>query len=183
MKQIQQLFAIILILTNALSLNGQDAGIVNHLFPNDFLGKYEGTLYITNTKGKSDLHMEFHLLRTVSPDTFIYKLVYVTDSVRQSRDYHLISVNADKGEFLVDENNGILLDTKYIDSTLYSMFEVEGSLLTSTLRFYKGFIDFEITYSKMKNNRTSGGEDGESPVVVSYPVSVVQKARLFIIEN
>ncbi len=185
MKQLKQLFAIVLILAYVFSLNGQNEVISHSLFPNAFLGKYAGTLHITNTNGKSDLLMEFHLLKTVSPDTFVYKLVYVTDSIRQSRDYHLISIDLDKGEFLVDENNGILLDTKYIDSTLYSMFEVEGSLLTSTLRFNGDYIDFEITFSKMENKRNSGGEGGdeEMPGVVSYPITVVQKARLFLIEN
>jgi hypothetical protein len=183
MNHLLRFVSLMCFLLQGIWLHGQGTIVEHPIFPNDFLGIYEGTLHVSNTKGNSKLPMEFHLLKTASPDTFVYKIVYVVDSVPQSRDYYLLSVNPDKGEFLIDENNGILLDAKYVDSTLYSIFEVEGNLLTSGLRFYKDFIDFELTFSKMNTKRASGGDDDDTPLVVSYPVSVIQKARLYLMDN
>ncbi len=84
---------------------------------------------------------------------------------------------------LIDENNGIFLDAKYVDSTLYSMFEVEDNLLTSTLRFHEHYLDFEITFSNKNNSRSSGKADTETPKVISFPITIVQEARLYLIDN
>jgi hypothetical protein len=185
MKTSRKLYGLIVILVHALIMQAQQTTDNNLAFPDDYLGKYKGILHVTNPKGRSELPMEFHLLKTTSPDTFVYKIVYVMDGVAQNRDYTLISINSENGDFLIDENNGILLDAKFVDSTLYSLFEVEDNLLTSSLRFNKGYLDFEITFSKRSNMRTSDGADEDAPndttIVVSYPVTVVQKARLYLL--
>jgi len=80
--------------------------------------------------------------------------------------------------YIVDENNGIVLDALVVDNTLYSMFEVQGSLLTTTERFFKDYMEFQITFSNTKQKKITGGISDQIPEVVSYPITVVQKARL-----
>ena len=63
------------------------------------------------------------------------------------------------------------------------MFEVQEYLLTSTLRFHEKYLDFQITFSDKNNMRTSGDVDDDTPKVLSYPIIVVQKARLYLIED
>ena len=147
-------------------------------FPQDFYGIYKGDLNITNARGKQTIGMEFHLYKTDSIGKYRYTLVYIMNGERQERKYNLIEKDVAKGEYIVDENNGILLEAKLIDNTLYAMFEVQNSLITTTERFYTDSMDFEITFTDTKQKTTSGTEGEEAVEVYSYPIGGVQKAHL-----
>ena len=144
------------------------------LFPDDFLGIYKGTLQIHSPKGKQEIPMEFHLVKTDSVNRFDYKLVYNG----QSRNYTLITKNKEKGIYEVDENNGIILPSKYANQTLFSFFEVQGNFLSSRFAFSEDQLDFEILFTATKNKTTTGKGTKEIPFVYGYPISVVQKAIL-----
>jgi len=147
-------------------------------FPEKYFGIYKGDLVINNTRGTQTIPMEFHLKAGDSTDVYVYTLVYGANEQRQERNYNLLAVNAEKGEYVVDENNGILLDAQWVDNTLYSSFEVQGNLLTTTERFHENTMDFEITFSSKESKKVTGTE-GENPIeVISYPITVVQKAHL-----
>jgi hypothetical protein len=148
-------------------------------FPEDYLGAYKGDLGITNAKGKQSIGMEFHLTATDSVGIYNYVLVYVIDGKPSPRNYTLKTIDKDKGVYILDENNGIIIDAKLIDNALYFMFEVQNSLLTTTLRFKEESMDFEITFTNTTSKTVSGGE-GESKdyVVTSYPIGGIQKAQL-----
>ncbi len=147
-------------------------------FPEDFFGIYKGDLEIINPQGKQTIQMEFHLKPTDSIGIYDYVIVYIVDGNRQERNYTLLEKDKAKGLYTVDENNGILLDAKCIGTTLFSMFEVQGNILTTTERFYDNAMDFEITFASKQNANASKTTD-ESPIdVISYPISVLQKANL-----
>ena len=155
----------------------------NTIFPQDYLGIYKGDLKIVNASGAVIIPMEFHLKATDSLSKYIYTLVYGEGEKRQERLYNLIEKDAAKGAYLIDENNGILLEAKVVDNTLYSMFEVQGNLLTTTERFYEDHMIFEITFSNTQQKTTTGGTSDEVPEVHSYPITVVQKATLLKQKN
>ena len=166
---------IILITFGCFSLSAQTDSLQ---FPQDFYGIYKGDLHITNSNGKQTIKMEFHLNSTDSIGKYQYMLVYVMNGNRQERKYNLLEKNVDKGEYIVDENNGILLDAKLIDNTIFSMFEVQGNILTTTERFYEDSMDFEITFASKTNQNKSGSIGEDATEVISYPISVLQKAHL-----
>ncbi len=170
---------LIIILMFVSCASAQDLKIENDSlqFPQDFYGFYKGDLHMTTSKGNRTIGMEFHLNPTDSIGKYQYMLVYIMNGERQERKYNLITKDASKGEYIVDENNGILLDAKLIDNTIYSMFEVSESIITTTERFYKGAMDFEITFSD-KKKIISGTEDEEPTEVISYPIGGRQKAHL-----
>ncbi|MBL4905308.1 MAG: hypothetical protein JKZ00_04720 [Flavobacteriaceae bacterium] len=147
-------------------------------FPENILGIYKGTLHINSTRGSQEIPMEFHIQKTDSLHRFDYKLVYNG----QPRNYTLIVKDKEKGLYEVDENNGIILPARYANNTLYSFFEVQGSLLTSRMSFENNQLDFEILFSATKNKVTSGGTSKDIPEVIGYPISVVQKAVLKKVE-
>lgn len=147
-------------------------------FPQDFYGIYKGDLHIVNSRGKQTIGMEFHLKPTDSIGNYQYVLVYIMDDKRQERKYNLIAKDVSKGEYVVDENNGILLDAKLIDNTIYSIFEVQGNLITTTERFYENAMDFEITFVDTKLKTKSNSKGGDAVEVISYPIGGVQKAHL-----
>lgn len=152
----------------------------NNNFPINFLGIYKGELHINSVKGSQTIPMEFHLLATKDPIKFDYKLVYNG----LARNYTLIVKDQSKGLFEVDENNGIILPAKFSGNTLFSLFEVQGNLLSSRMEFLKNEMRFEILFTAIKNKIKTGGSPkagGKSkyiPEVLGYPITTIQKAIL-----
>jgi hypothetical protein len=159
----------------SLSMSSQNDSLQ---FPQDFYGIYKGDLNIINAKGKQKIDMEFHLNATDSTGKYQYTLVYIMNGERQERKYNLIEKDVAKGEYIIDENNGILLNAKFLDGTLYAMFEVQNNLITTTERFYVDSMDFEITFTDTKLKTISGTEGEDAVEVNSYPIGGVQKAHL-----
>lgn len=147
-------------------------------FPEDYLGIYKGELKISNPSGEQSIDMEFHLMSTDSIDSYNYTLVYVVNGEAQPRNYKLKVKDRSNGEFVVDENNGILLDAKWDGNSLHSMFEVQGNLLTTTETFFEDYMLFEITFANMTSANKSGTEGDNAVEVFSYPITTVQSARL-----
>lgn len=147
-------------------------------FPEDFFGTYKGDLEIINPQGKQTIQMEFQLKPTDIAGTYDYIIVYIVEEKRQERNYILLEKDKAKGLYQVDENNGILLDVKCIGNTLFSMFEVQGNILTTTERFYEDAMDFEITFASKQNSNASKTTDETSINVTSYPITVFQKGNL-----
>lgn len=146
----------------------------NFSFPEDAIGKYSGTLLIDSPRGKQEIPMEFHLIKTDSVNRLDYKLIYAG----QPRNYTLIIKDKEKGICEVDENNGIILPSRFSGNTLFSFFEVQGNFLSSRFEFQKDTVVFEILFAAMKSKTTSGGTSKEIPEVYGYPISTVQKAVL-----
>jgi len=168
--------SLLLLLCFSLSTEAQNDSIQ---FPQHYYGVYKGDLNIINSKGTQTIGMEFHLQPTDSIGKYKYTIVYIMNGKRQQRNYNLITKDANKGEYIVDENNGILLDAKQVDNTLYSMFEVQNNLITTTERFYKDAMDFEIMFTNIKQKKLSKTEEGEETIdVISYPIGGIQKAHL-----
>lgn len=143
--------------------------------PSDFTGIYAGKLIIANANGSQEIDMEFHLLPTDTIGKYQYTIIYN----KQARNYSLIEKDKEKGLYAIDENNGIVLEAYFTNNTLYSIFEVQGNLITTTEHFQEAFMDFEIMFSNTTKKVKSGNGTEESPEVTSYPVLGVQKARLY----
>jgi len=84
---------------------------------------------------------------------------------------------AQKGEYVIDENNGIVLGAKLVDNVLHNVFEVGGNLLITTEAFFEDYMTFEIVFSA-KDAKTVTKATEDETEVISYPVTVTQKAKL-----
>ena len=147
-------------------------------FPDDFFGIYTGKLDISSKNGKQAIDMEFHLRPTDSTGRHEYKLVYIVNGDRQERDYTLIEQDKAAGEYIVDENNGIILDDKVVGNRMYALFEVNGTLLTTFITFGADHMVFEIVAANIKDKRITYPDEDPTTEVISYPVSTVQRAIL-----
>ncbi len=106
---------------------------LNLNFPDDWLGFWEGDLHIYDEMGlQQSLPMALDNSITGVKGQFTWAIIYGTDSIAGRRDYLLKEVDKNKGHYMVDEKNGILLDAYLIDNELVSVFEVMGNSLTST---------------------------------------------------
>lgn len=74
-------------------------------FSDDFVDSYEGEVVINNSKGRTEISIEFHLKKTSITNKYNYIIVYN----KQPRNYTLIVIDKKKGIYNIDENNGILL--------------------------------------------------------------------------
>ena len=61
---------------------------------------------------------------------------------------------------------------------MYALFEVQDTLLTTFITFEKDHLIFEIIATKKENGTLSGGQNDETPQVISYPITTVQRAML-----
>ena len=159
-----------------ISSTAQEIDTAN--FPEAYFGKYIGTLQISSTKGPKTFPMEFHLLPRDSVGSYTYTLVYGEGEQRQERLYTLVSKDPDNGEYIIDENNGIVLNAKILGNRMYCLFEVQGTILTTFITFEEGHLVFEIAASNRENKNISGGQNEASPEVISYPITTVQRAEL-----
>ena len=148
------------------------------VFPEAYFGIYKGDLIITTNSGEMIIPMEFHLQATDSVNKYAYTLVYGENETRQERKYFLIAIDKSKGSYIIDEDNDIVLSATNVGNSLFSLFEVNDTILLTSEYFYKDSMDFEITVSMRKNAQESGNTSEEIPLVISYPITVVQKAHL-----
>lgn len=145
----------------------------NKKFPEDFLGIYKGDLQIITSNGTEVLPMEFHLLGATDGERFGYKIYYGKE--REERSYNLERTH-NPNLFLIDENNGIVLESGYANQTLFATYEVMGNLLNSTEKFYDDRMEFHITMARVQDTSMTGNES--SAIVKNYPLTVIQTAIL-----
>lgn len=143
-------------------------------FPDDFLGSYYGKLQITGKTGKYQIDMEFHFIKTDTIGTYKYTLVYN----KVPRNYFLIEKDKTNGIYEIDEKNGIILQAKVVDNSIYSIFEVNNNLITTTEHFYDDHMEFEIMFSNTSKTEKTGEGTKEIPEVTIYPIGGIQRAIL-----
>lgn len=152
------------ILFSWLSLNAQTS------FPEKCLGIWTGTMHIYNRGSLVDsVTIKLNVTRTNAPDTFVWKTEYLSEKFPMVKDYKLVISDAGKGVFITDEGDGIILMDYLFENKLYSVFETQGILLTSTYEWLGNQIIFEVT---------SGKELQTTHGVKSYSVLNLQKAIL-----
>ncbi|MCB9223734.1 MAG: hypothetical protein H6582_06095 [Crocinitomicaceae bacterium] len=143
----------------------------------NWLGKYSGELNSTDINGfQMTYHMELEI-GILTDTSYTFNIIYGEDSTKQVRAYRLF--NSGINHFIMDEQNGILLDMSYGFNRLTSVFEIEGAFLhISYVRTKKG-ISFELTSSKKSHNTGDKIHEGEKiPLVTSYKTLVFQTAEL-----
>jgi hypothetical protein len=151
-------------------------------FPESWVGHWKGNMQLTYTSGKTmsvnnELIIKFLEVDKDSLEHYQWTIIYGEGAEKQERAYELITVDAEKGLYKMDEKNTIILPFFYADNTLMCLFEVMGNYIMSTYRQEGGFIYFENVSANNKNTETSGGE-GDVPTVTSYPISNLQRAKL-----
>ena len=133
-------------------------------------GEWRGIMHLYS---KGMLTDSVPVVLTVNPKSdsiLTWKTSYLSAKMPMVKDYSLKVIDISKGHYVTDEGGGLLLDTYYFDEVLYSVFEVQGLLLTATYRLLGDQIVFEVTSGK-----SSGKVSGD---VTNYSVNFLQKVKL-----
>ena len=102
-------------------------------FPEKCLGIWAGTMHIYNRGSLVDsVPIKLNVIRTNAPDTFVWKTEYLSTKNPMVKDYKLVISDAGKGVFKTDKGDGTFLIDYLFENKLYSVFETQGILLTST---------------------------------------------------
>lgn len=149
-------------------------------FPKSWAGTWRGTLEIYQPSGKIAHSVPMELQITpLSSGKWVWKTIYDNKDIR---DYLLITLNAEAGQYQIDEKNGILLDLRLFGNKSFSCFEVDGYQIYDSYTFQDNAIIFELTSSAPGQQTKSGNGTEESPIVtssaqISYQKAVLKKAQ------
>ncbi len=152
------------------------------VFPNDWLGYWEGEVEIHDVNGITQkLPIALDHQKTDTLGTYLWAIIYGEDTIAGRRQYYLKEVPDEKGHYIVDEKNTILLDHYYINGHLFSQFEVKGTHITSMMYKEGDQMHFDIISSKFNPIRTThdtiyNGE--EIPEVKGFQTVRLQTAVL-----
>lgn len=151
-------------------------------FPQAWEGIWKGDLAIYNAKGLAQkIPMELHILPIDSSDNYTWKIIYGEDKVAGLRPYELKVVDAQKGHYVVDEQNSIALDAFLLGGKLFERFSVMGSMLLATTEVRDSVMYYEIISGSETPLHTTGDtviDEEEIPAVGAFPIVVRQYATL-----
>lgn len=149
--------------------------------PAKWHGKYSGVLELLNpdkpgTSQKVPTVLEIMPI-SGTPDV-TWTQIYTVDK-KEERKYVLKAVPGFPGRYLMDEQQGILIDHALIGDSLTCQFTVGGSVLTGDFELREGGMFFQIISSNLaKPRRTTVGE----VKIDSYPVRTIQRGMLKKVE-
>jgi len=148
-------------------------------FPKDFIGNWKGNLaWYPAGKEMQTVKMQLNIQPEPGPSQYSWQLIY-GDSAKDNRPYHLKPVDTASNHWVVDENDGIMLDGYWIGNRFISMFNVQGSTITAIYWIEDMSLHIEMISTKTEAVRESGKGSAEVPTVQSFPVRSYQKAILY----
>lgn len=100
--------------------------------PPEWIGHFRGpSQVIAPGRPPLDFTMELIVAPTATEGEYTWTIIYDGAQAKQTRPYKLVTRDAAKGHFAVDEGNGIVLDCRLFGSTFYGQFEISGSRITT----------------------------------------------------
>lgn len=152
-------------------------------FPQAWFGRWRGTAQsVAPGAAVQSFTMEFALAPTAQAGRYAWTIVYDGTQGRQERRYTLVTLDAARGLYVVDEGNGIALPHTLLAGALYSQFEVGGSRVSARqVLLGSGTSDerilVEMVSTVVADAQKTGGQGGV-PEVVGWPVRALQSAAL-----
>jgi len=159
---------IILVLT--LLLVTTTTSLAQTYFGDRCLGTWAGTMYIYQHGHLRDsVAVRLTVSKTDKPDSWSWKTEYLSEKMPVTKDYVLRLKDASKNLYVTDEGGGLELTDYLVGNKLYSVFETQGVMLTSSYELMGNELVFEVTSGK-KESQTH-------PEVTTYSTSSVQRVR------
>jgi hypothetical protein len=144
--------------------------------PKNHLGTWAGNLEISNPGKMKSIPMQLEITATGDTNRWGWTLIYETEKPDR-REYELVIRDKQKGEFLIDERNSILLPGQFLSNKLIQQFEVDGNMITCIFTFFQEGIIFEIISASTISPVKSGGVK-DIPLVNGIQVNGYQVAYL-----
>ncbi len=151
-------------------------------FPAAWLGHWKGSITQTAPGGRTmSFSMELKIAKTDDPNTFQWIIIYEGAQGRQERPYMLIVKDAAKGQFAIDEKNGIIIPSQHLDGVVYTQFSVQGNRIWTREELVGAGMPDEriaVEIGTIDDSAVTKSGGGEVPEVSSWTPLSVQRGEL-----
>lgn len=141
-------------------------------FPERCRGIWQGTMLMYNQNRLMD-SVRVKLTVAALPDStaWTWKTEYLSAKMPMTKDYIMRLQDLEKGLYLTDEGEGLVLTEHLFGDKLFGIFETSGYLLTSTYELRGNELIFEVT----SGAKPAGEPSKDEEAVINYPVTFVQR--------
>ncbi len=151
-------------------------------FPESWLGHWRGEATAGDPAHPVRFTMELKVDATDRPDRFQWTILYDGPAGRQVRPYTLLVKDRQRGEFQIDEGQGIVLEARLFNGVLCTEFQVENTRITSRDRLLDAGqpterLVVEMVTSRVDAATATGGHEGV-PAVLTWRPQSIQQATL-----
>jgi hypothetical protein len=155
------------------------SSVAQKSFPSQFVGHWQGEInwYRQGAARPKRNKMQVVIQPTDSANQYTWKIIY-GEKEEDTRPYLIKLVDTASGRWVMDEQNGILLDQYWIGDKLYCVFGLSGVTIVNAYWREGEHLMVEFASYPSKSVRTSGEGTEESPTVESYAVRSYQKGIL-----
>ena len=148
-------------------------------FPKSWEGSWKGELlwYKTGKPDPQKVNMELRIHPADSLNTWTWQIIYGSET-EDNRPYKLILKDSAGIHWVIEENNGIVLDQYWVADKFSGAFTVQNSTIMNSYWMEKDKLFIEFYHVSAKPVATTGKGTEDSPKVDSYRVGAYQKAVL-----
>ncbi len=152
---------------------------IAQVVPPSWIGIWEGKLIIQSQNSiVQELDMAIEILPKSDSSVHYTIIYYISDTITDRRAYELVVKDYEKGLYVLDELNGIVIPTRRYVNTLINMFDVMGSMLVVRSSFGDHQMQYELMITAQDKRSVSGAGSKEIPEVGSYPIFSYHNALL-----
>lgn len=147
-------------------------------FPYTFIGNWKGKMqWMVAGKPSQTFSMQLRIQPADTAGQYTWQIIYGDDN-KDNRPYILKPVDTAKGHWIVDENDGILLDSYVHGNAVHGAFTVQGNTIVDNYKVENGKMYVEFFSIKLADKKQSGKGTEETPFVDSYRISSYQSGVL-----
>jgi len=145
-------------------------------FPDDWFGTYKGEMnWYVGSKLQAKVPIAIQIFPdSANPKDIIWRTTYDSTAAvpfKVVKDYTIIKPDSLKnGHYLMDEKNGIYLDMRLIDNTLYSCFDVRSYNSTSRLISIETLLPGKNLYHEVISYKEPDKKSGDSGASEGFSV-------------
>ena len=150
----------------------------NAAFPSGFVGNWKGKLqWIVTGKPTQEFSMQLNIYPLDSVNMYNWQIIYGDDN-KDNRPYVLKVVDITKDHWVIDEKDGIMLDSYVHGNCLQGAFTVSGNTIVDNYCVEDGKLKVEFFSIKLGDKKQSGKGTEDVPFVDSYRISSYQMGVL-----
>ncbi len=148
-------------------------------FPTQWIGNWKGELewFKAGNDIPQKVSMELRIQPTDSGHNYTWQIMYGS-ATEDNRPYTLIAKDTARGHWVIDENNGIVLDQFWVANKFCGAFTVMGNTIVNNYWLENDKLMIEFYSIAAKPIATTGKGTEDSPAVDSYRIGSYQKAVL-----
>jgi hypothetical protein len=163
---------------NATAQNKPGSTAEEGAFPKSFIGNWKGQLHwMIAGKPTQTFTMQLKIQPTDSVNQYTWQIIYGDDN-KDNRPYILKPIDTSKGHWVVDERDGIVLDSYVHGDSIHGAFTVQGNTVVDNYRIENDSMFVEFFSFKLNDKKTTGKGTEETPFVDSYGMGSYQIGTL-----